>query len=356
MPTIRWIEGEDMFGRWSGAWAELCGDAENATPFQTVEWQRTWFGHFGGRKRPLALAAFEGDDLTGWWPLVRSTGSWPVLRPMGKGPSDYLHPIVRRGARGVGAAMANELRESGSALVDLHQLRGDFAEALLGHLSQPQHEPIPQAECLVLELDQTYPAYVQGLGKSLRYDVRRLEKPPFTTGVARIELASETGVGQALESLFRLHAMRWRRRWQPGAFPANLRRFHLEWAALAQSKGWLELSLLLLEGEPIGALYAMTLNGSTFYYQAGMDPAQNSISPGTLLVADAIRRAIERGDRRFDFLRGDEAYKRRWKPQHAYTNYRYVLPGSGARSAVGARWNRMGSRIEAKVRARLEAR
>ena len=356
MHAARWIEGVDVFERWEFPWKALVGDAVNATPFQTFEWQDTWFRHFGGRKKPVALAVFEGEDLLGWWPMVRSTGTWPVLRSMGKGPSDYLNPLIRRDATGVGAAMAAALAEIDAVLVDLHQLRSDLAGDLIPHLVGLRSPPISQAECLVLELDKPYGTYVQSLGKSLRYDVRRLEKEPFNGGGATIELAEASTVRASLEDLFRLHAMRWRRRWQPGAFPANLRRFHLEWAARAQARGWLELSLLILEGEPIGALYAMSLNGSTYYYQAGMDPSKNSISPGTLLVASAIRRATERGDKRFDFLRGDEAYKRRWKPQQAYTNSRYLIGGAGVRTTAGLKWNQVGSRIEANIRARLEAR
>jgi CelD/BcsL family acetyltransferase involved in cellulose biosynthesis len=275
---------------------------------------------------------------------------------MGRGPSDYLHPLIHLNAVRVGEAMVAALAELDAVVVDLHQLREDLAKDVLPHLGSLCCPPIPQAQCLVLELDKPYDAYLQSLGKSLRYDVRRLEKPPFTTGATNIELATASTVQTSLDNLFRLHAMRWRRRWQPGAFPARLRRFHIEWAARAQANGWLELSVLVDDGEPIGALYAMSLNGSTYYYQAGMDPAKNSISPGTLLVATAIRQAIERGDHRFDFLRGDEAYKRRWKPQHAYTNFRYLLGGPGMRTTAGVKWNQVGSRIEAKVRARLEAR
>ena len=356
MPTARWIEGSDVFDRWETPWKGLVGVAKNATPFQTFEWLETWFRHFGGRKKPVALAVFEGDDLVGWWPMVRSAGTWPVLRPMGKGPSDYLHPLIRQDATDVGATMAAALADLDAVLVDLHQLRNDLAGDVLPQLTGLLGPPIRQAECLVLDLDKPYDAYIQSLGKSLRFDVRRLEKAPFSSGDATIEVAEASTVQTSLEELFRLHAMRWRRRWQPGAFPSNLRRFHLEWAARAQKNGWLELSVLNVEGEPIGALYAMSLNGSTYYYQAGMDPSKNSISPGTLLVASAIRRATERGDRHFDFLRGDEAYKRRWKPQHAFTNSRYLIGRPGIRTAAGLKWNQVGSRIEAKVRARLEAR
>ena len=48
------------------------------------------------------------------------------------------------------------------------------------------------------------------------------------------------------------------------------------------------------------------------YYNAGVDPDARDLSPGVLLVAEFIRRALADGARRFDFLRGDEPYKYEW--------------------------------------------
>jgi CelD/BcsL family acetyltransferase involved in cellulose biosynthesis len=43
-----------------------------------------------------------------------------------------------------------------------------------------------------------------------------------------------------------------------------------------------------------------------------VDPDARELSPGVVLVERLIRRALERGQRRFDFLRGDESYKYEW--------------------------------------------
>ena len=73
-----------------------------------------------------------------------------------------------------------------------------------------------------------------------------------------------------------------------------------------------------------------------------------------MLIADAIRRAIDTGLTRFDFLRGDEPYKRRWKPQHELRNLRFVIPRHGPASRAAASWNIFGAGIEQRIRARLE--
>jgi CelD/BcsL family acetyltransferase involved in cellulose biosynthesis len=43
-----------------------------------------------------------------------------------------------------------------------------------------------------------------------------------------------------------------------------------------------------------------------------VDPEARELSPGVLMVERYVRRALERGLTRLDFLRGDEAYKYEW--------------------------------------------
>ena len=43
-----------------------------------------------------------------------------------------------------------------------------------------------------------------------------------------------------------------------------------------------------------------------------MDPDARELSPGVLMVERYMRRALERGIGRLDFLRGDEPYKYEW--------------------------------------------
>jgi CelD/BcsL family acetyltransferase involved in cellulose biosynthesis len=114
------------------------------------------------------------------------------------------------------------------------------------------------------------------------------------------------------------------------------------------------MSLLILEGETIGAIYAMAFNQTAYFYQLGFDPRKARISPGTLLVASTIRMSIDEGLMRFDFMRGDESYKRRWKPQHELLNERIVLPLGQGIGRVGAAWQVGAHNLESKVRERLE--
>lgn len=343
---MRTLEGPGFLESLGAEWDDLVAHAPTATPFQLRAWQASWWRFFGAGKRALALEAREGRDLVGLFPLTLSRGPWRALRAMGTGPSDYLHPLVRGGYESsVADALDSELRGfRGADLLDLGCLREDLP---LGGLATQD-----QARCLVLDLPPTYDAFLATLGKSLRYDVRRLDKAPFKDGKATIE----TNPPDGLDILFDLHRARWRAKRLPGAFVGRLVPFQRAWTAAAQTAAGgdaVRLSVLRVESKPVGALYAMAVGRQVFYYQAGFAPAEGSISPGTLLVAHTIRRAVEEGATRFDFLRGDEEYKRRWKPQHAYADRRAVVPLT-ARGRLGAAWIARAAGVEAKVRARLE--
>lgn len=348
------LKGGGLFQELRDPWRDLVASSSTASPFQTWEWQSTWCRHYGGSRRPHALAVWEGGDLVGLMTFVRSLGPWRPLRPLGIGPSDYLQPLARAGYDSpVAEAVAHHIRGfKGVDLADVQQVREStpLAAELRGETT------IEQATCLVLDLPATYDAYLATLGKSLRYDVRKLDKSLFKEGRAVLRSYGSDEVQAGFDILLDQHRKRWRKRGLPGAFVGRATRFHREWLPQAAKAGWLWLSVLELDGQPIGAIYAMTLGDAAYYYQAGFDPEQGAVSPGTLLVAATIRRAIEEGRTRFDFMRGDEPYKRRWKPQHELRNLRFLVPGGGPLGQIGSSWNLAGSRVESRVRARLEGR
>ena len=84
-----------------------------------------------------------------------------------------------------------------------------------------------------------------------------------------------------------------------------------------------------------------------YFYQSGRDPRWEDQSVGVALMVKMIRRAIEGGYRRFDFLRGEEAYKRQWTSSTAVTRELVAF-----RPSWRGRWLR-GLDWAARMRARL---
>jgi hypothetical protein len=57
--------------------------------------------------------------------------------------------------------------------------------------------------------------------------------------------------------------------------------------------------------------FSFRYQGVEYVYNSGYDPEYGRLSPGIVLAADCIRRAMERGMTVFHFLRGQEDYKYR---------------------------------------------
>ena len=268
---------------------------------------------------------------------------------MGVGPSDYLHPLILTGQE---AAVTKSFQESLDAVnsircVDLHQVPSFIP---LGSHGQKSDE-FDQARCNVLQLPKSFEEYLLSIGKSLRSDIK---KGVATQGEHEIQWSTEHDVDHQFEDFLRLHKLRWKRRALPGVFFGKTRRFQREWIKSASRNGWLWLSVLRIEGKAVGALYAMTLGQSVYFYQSGIDSTVKGYSPGTILIAATISKSIEEGKTWFDFMRGDEAYKLRWKPTLSRTNRRIVMYDGSHRGRILRLWTSISWRVECAVRKNLE--
>jgi CelD/BcsL family acetyltransferase involved in cellulose biosynthesis len=76
-----------------------------------------------------------------------------------------------------------------------------------------------------------------------------------------------------------------------------------------QERGWLNLSFLKVAGKEVAAVFSFDFAGTEYLYNSGYDPRFARFSPGIVLGAHCIRRAIEKGMSGFNFLRGKEGYK-----------------------------------------------
>jgi CelD/BcsL family acetyltransferase involved in cellulose biosynthesis len=78
--------------------------------------------------------------------------------------------------------------------------------------------------------------------------------------------------------------------------------------ALAAEQG-ARIWLLDTEAGPIASFVTLEWDGTVGLYNSGFRPERAALSPGLVLLTHVVRDAIERGKRRFDFLRGEERYK-----------------------------------------------
>lgn len=178
--------------------------------------------------------------------------------------------------------------------------------------------------CPYLELCDDWDRYLAGLTPTRRQTLRRKERQLRQQYAMRITDYEGDRVDEGLDYLMALHERRWNAVAESGknggAFQdPSVRHLHRRFAAELAARGRLWLSTLDIGGEPVAAWYGFTGGETVYFYQSGRDPRWERESVGLILMATMIRRAIERGYRRFDFLRGADPYKRQWTTTHRTT-------------------------------------
>jgi CelD/BcsL family acetyltransferase involved in cellulose biosynthesis len=80
-------------------------------------------------------------------------------------------------------------------------------------------------------------------------------------------------------------------------------------AAALHAQGLLQVGMLRLNGNPAAGLICLRGPAGPMTWATGYDEQYKASSPGIVTFAMTIRRAIECGSRRIDFLRGQYPYK-----------------------------------------------
>lgn len=297
-----------------GSWNGLLARAAAPVPFLTWQWQEHWWRAFGAGRHPLRLLAVSDSSgqLTGLLPLYAE--SRDVFRIVGGvDVSDYLDLLAPAGSEEEVWAALLQHRSAEPAAWDLHCLRATSATMILLPTMAPVYglaaRVLREERCPVLPLPGSWDAYLAGLSGKNRHELRRkmhrLDRElPGTTVRSH---ATVEGLPDAMTAFLALH-----RKSRPGKarfMDERMEEFFQAVAGALMDRGWLRLWFLELEGEPLASCLTYEYAGSVGLYNSGFDPTRAALSPGIVLLCHVIRDAIDRGFRRFDFLRGEEPYK-----------------------------------------------
>jgi CelD/BcsL family acetyltransferase involved in cellulose biosynthesis len=222
----------------------------------------------------------------------------------------------------VAEALADAIATEPWDAIDLRRLReGDPALAALADAFGRRE--IPDGWTLNLEREDVCPvvtlapgadidAYLDTLGKKERHEVRRKVRRAEAAGT--VDFVESADPLADLDAFIELHQAKWG---TGGLFPATpggdeSRVMFRRLFELFGADGPLRLSFLLVGERRIAASVHFETDDAILYYNAGVSPEASSLSPGVVLVERLMRRALETGKRRFDFMRGNEPYKYEW--------------------------------------------
>jgi CelD/BcsL family acetyltransferase involved in cellulose biosynthesis len=317
---IELLDSEPAFLAIKDGWDELTRE-----PLLSWEWNYCWWKHLGQDCQLRILTGTKHGKLCGIAPfIVTSRNGETCLRFIGSGKActDRVQLIVAQDhTQEFCDAIASQTQQKHGFLSDVSLLEfegvspNSNTHTLCERLSSRFWSYRFDLESTwPMQLPDSWETFTAQRHKSLRRKIRKAEKR-YSSGQA---VAKSTSAGLdfelAFDTLVDLHQKRFTSKGEPGVFFDDSFTCFLRSASrdLAARGNRAEIVLAEVHGKPIAAQLYLHGSRGPQMYQSGICDQSMELEPGHLLFVHAITSAIDRGCTEFDFLRGDDKYKRTW--------------------------------------------
>jgi CelD/BcsL family acetyltransferase involved in cellulose biosynthesis len=367
--TIRAVSSETEFFALRTAWDELYRTNTNNTPYQSWQWNYTWWSHFGSAGRLRLLVGEQDGRLVGIAPFCVSTRlrGWPIrhLTLISRKHGEYLDLIVRPGAE---ASFCNALCEHLSRhaqdarffeLKDFRSGSTNLPALLEAAGSVFPAQSIESMEIFVtVPLTATWDGFIATLGKRFGKDVaydRRFLARKFAV---EFKIATNPqAAGGGLQDLIKVYRDRWQGVKGATQFDQkDTEKFEREICNVFAQAGMYRSYLLYLDEEPVAGLLGYVVNDKFFASIFMHSPRFQKFSVGNVLLGMAIEDCIANKWTELDLTRGPEPYKFRWNGQQRRNYHLKIFHSRGGLALASlAEWlYELGSSLYLLQRARSQ--
>ncbi|MGE5238308.1 MAG: GNAT family N-acetyltransferase [Chloroflexota bacterium] len=281
--------------------------------FTLPPWLGAWWSAFGQAHALHLCVARQEGSVIGIGPLMVTRDRASVI---GSGDlTDYTDFIVAPG-RGSDffLALLKHLRQEGVSLLRLGRTRADSEtlvqlKTLAGSLGF-RLSCKPADVLYEMALPDSWEAYLDLLSGKERHEIRRKLRRLSNAGRITIRVVEERGAAStAMDAFITLFRSNLR---EKALFMTHAtEHFFRSLADRMAESGILRLHFLDLDSVPVAATMCIDYQSTVYLYNNGYDDRYRHLSVGLLSKVLSIKESILRGRRRFNFLRGGEAYKQR---------------------------------------------
>jgi CelD/BcsL family acetyltransferase involved in cellulose biosynthesis len=275
-------------------------------------WLRVWWQSFGGGSELFLRTVRQGDEIIGIAPLFIRDKTASLIGSADV--CDYLDFVPAHGREeeffGV---LLDDLIRQGVSHLDLGPLRPD--STVLNYLvaiARSRNYPVLCREegiSVELDLPATWDEYLALLATKQRHEVQRKLRRLDGAGniTYRCLEVSPPQVDGFMDDFLRLFALS---REEKAEFMTPRREpfFRSLAAAMAEAK-LLRFGVLELNAVTVAMIMGFDYSDTMYLYNSAFDPDYRNLSVGLLSKVLCIKASIERGRRRWDFLKGGEPYK-----------------------------------------------
>ena len=336
-PIVTEYHESSAFDTLAQQWNQLTALSFTNTPFLTWQWQKIWWS-YGSKDRSLRIITVsdENGHLCGIAPLYsEEKNEAEKLMLLGSTDlCDYLDFIVVRGKEKhfyhtlLSYLVKTATKQTTLCLNSLkqHSPTLSFFKEIANHkgyvLDIEVEDTAPS-----LDLPGNFESYLKGLTKKDRHEIRRKMRRAEKEGaIAFKKIDQPSRVMDTMPHFLDLFCKSMDKKDE--FLNSEREGFFLTMAEEFSKTGWLELFALLLDEKEIAYLLWFNYHDTFYLYNSAYDPDYSSMSPGIVVITHCLKDAINRGIKRVDFLRGNEAYKYHFGAKdHTLNTLTLRLPG-----------------------------
>jgi CelD/BcsL family acetyltransferase involved in cellulose biosynthesis len=294
-------------------WADANNRLRWSSIFVLPTWLKVWWQAFGSGPELYLRTLRQRDRIIGFAPLMMDKGNACFV---GSGDvCDYLDFVIARGMeRDFFGVLLDDLKATGVNHLDLRPLRPDSTvlTELVGTARERGYDVICQPEDVSLEvnLPDTWEKYLGTLDKKQRHEVRRKLRRLREAGNVEyncLEVGEE--VEDCVGTFLKLFSQS--RHEKAHFMTPQMESFFRSLAKAMAKIGLLRFGIMELDGQPVAMTMGFDYDDSHYLYNSAYDPQFDYLSVGLLCKVLCLKESIEKGRKKWDFLRGGETYKYR---------------------------------------------
>jgi CelD/BcsL family acetyltransferase involved in cellulose biosynthesis len=322
---IRLVTSEKEFAALKPIWQTIFATNPNHTPFQTWEWNYSWWNHYGKPGDLRLFLAEQDGQLVGIAPmcLQRRFRGWPQahLSFISRKRADYLDFLVPTGGEAAFfTAFFEHLNEHRKdwGFLDLSDLRQDSTN--VAHILTTATRVFPAATveareiCVTVPLTRTWEEFLASLGKNARRNIGRYGRQLEKEFAVSFKIpADAVQMRKCLADFAQVYHSRWKEDHSETYFEQpEAAAFERQLCELGTEAGWYRLYMLYADEKPVAGYLGYVCHGQYYAGLLAHVPEFHKYSVGTVLIAKTVEDCIRNGWSALDMTRGDEPYKYHW--------------------------------------------
>lgn len=302
---------QESFASLASFWADSKHNLKWNSIFTLPTWLKVWWQTFGGEAELYLCAMWHGGKVIGIAPLLIRGQTASIIGS--SDVCDYLDFIVAPGMeRDFFTVLLDDFERKGINHLDLKSLRPDSTVLtyLVAIAQSRGYQVLCNLEDVSLELDlpSTWDEYLATLASKQRHEVRRKLRRLGKAGNVNYHTVEDSAAIHDIMDTF-LKMFSDSRKDKATFMTAQMESFFRSVADITAEARLLRLGVLELDNLPTAMVMCFDYNDCVYLYNSGYDPNYSSLSVGILSKVLCIKESIQKGRKKFDFLKGRESYK-----------------------------------------------